>query len=298
MPGPGFMAALQAKYSILGRQADAAQTQANAALAGTEGIGAYRADEGYAARTSANAALAGTAGIGDLRAAQGGAFRADAFEAGQRGIRQQQLNVPSGSHINYSSGQIESDDPSLPSYHTGTANVPASPAEIDFLHQHLKATHGLNKVPGKGPSTVDTVPAMLAPREAVLNEHAADLIGRDKIAAANAIGVAHQKAQTGGMVAPKKAAEPTHQKLSGGTHMVGHGKSAKTPSKIDPQALLSLMGAMQGGQAPGGAAPAAPGPIAGRGMGCFIPTESPRVRVLCSAPVLVITANADRRSLR
>lgn len=266
---------LGVKYGILGQQASAAQTQASAALAGTEGIGA-------------------------LRGAQAGAFGADAEHTrATTGQIHQGLDLDTGSHIDPATGRVVGPDGN--SYSKGTASVPASPAEIDFFHQHLKAQHGMNKVPGKGPSTVDTVPAMLAPREAVLNEHAANLIGRDKIAAANAIGVAHQKAQGKGMVAPKgagpkgyaegtpsvrggspysspqmdyfpprgpsgtpqmgwprtpndppdQAQSPKPQKLSGGTHMVGHGKSAKTPTKIDPQALLSLMGAMQGGQAGG-----------------------------------------------
>lgn len=49
-------------------------------------------------------------------------------------------------------------------------------------------TKGTAKVPGKGSSKVDTVPAMLAPKEAVLNEKGADLIGRANITAANAAG--------------------------------------------------------------------------------------------------------------
>lgn len=268
---------LATKYAILGRQAGAAETQANAALLGAQGrstLDYANAGEAHGLAASENA----------LRAAQGGYYNSEASKSNFLAPHQAGLLDRQGAEIGARTRQIDqgigAQDDATPGidpltgapdagYAKGTANVPASPAEIDFLHQHLKATHGLNKVPGKGPSTVDTVPAMLAPREAVLNEHAADLIGRDKIAAANAIGVAHQKMQTGGMVSPK-AAPPKPQKMSAGTHMVGHGKSAKTPTKIDPQALLSLMGAMQGGQAPGGAAPMpqgpAPGPMPGRGM--------------------------------
>ena len=145
------------------------------------------------------------------------------------------------------------------------------------LHGQLMAAKGANRVPGRvDPQTVgthasDTVPAMLAPGEAVLNKHAAELMGRDKIAALNAVGEAHgkgmvgQTAPSGGaqrvtpvtrsQPAAKKPAPPPHQKLAGGTHMVGHGKSAKTPKKLDPQAVVQLMGMLKGGQPGMGAAP-------------------------------------------
>jgi hypothetical protein len=237
------------KYGILGQQAAAATTGADASYL----------------RASADANLANTqarefpASAASLRAYQGSETGLNTARTGQVGAettRQNQLNDPYNPTSDGHYDSLGNWVPGATGFSKGTASVTASDAEVAAFHQHiLHATQGANKVPGKGPSTVDTVPAMLAPREAVLNEHAADLIGRDKIAAANAIGVAHQKAQAGpGMVAAKgKPAAPTHQKLAGGTHMVGHGKSAKTPSKIDPQALLSLMGAMQGGQAGGGA---------------------------------------------
>jgi hypothetical protein len=54
---------------------------------------------------------------------------------------------------------------------------------------------GTARVPGKGDGTRDTVPANLAPGEAVLNRPAADMAGRGLIAALNALG-----AQRMGMV--------------------------------------------------------------------------------------------------
>jgi hypothetical protein len=48
---------------------------------------------------------------------------------------------------------------------------------------------GANEVPGQGTGKTDTVPAMLAPHEAVLNKAAADILGRGLIAALNAQGV-------------------------------------------------------------------------------------------------------------
>jgi hypothetical protein len=47
---------------------------------------------------------------------------------------------------------------------------------------------GATAVPGQGSGTVDTVPAVLAPHEAVLNKAAADMMGRGRIAALNARG--------------------------------------------------------------------------------------------------------------
>ncbi len=48
---------------------------------------------------------------------------------------------------------------------------------------------GATAVPGQGSGTVDKVPAMLAPHEAVLNRAAADMLGRGLISALNARGV-------------------------------------------------------------------------------------------------------------
>jgi hypothetical protein len=48
---------------------------------------------------------------------------------------------------------------------------------------------GATAVPGQGSGTVDKVPAVLAPHEAVLNRAAADSLGRGRIAALNAQGV-------------------------------------------------------------------------------------------------------------
>lgn len=49
---------------------------------------------------------------------------------------------------------------------------------------------GTAKVPGKGSGKVDTVPAKLAPGEAVLNKGAAEMFGRENIANLNAHGAA------------------------------------------------------------------------------------------------------------
>ena len=58
-----------------------------------------------------------------------------------------------------------------------------------------KYAEGATRIPGQGPG--DTVPAMLTPGEAVLNRHAADHLGRDNIAALNAMmPKGRQKAET------------------------------------------------------------------------------------------------------
>lgn len=62
----------------------------------------------------------------------------------------------------------------------GTARVPAK------NEKNYKA--GTAKVPGSGSGRVDTVPAKLAPGEAVLNKAAAETLGRGLIAALNAHG--------------------------------------------------------------------------------------------------------------
>lgn len=55
-----------------------------------------------------------------------------------------------------------------------------------FSSPSLQLKRGTARVPGKGSG--DKVPAMLEPGEAILNKHAAGMIGRDKIAKANAKG--------------------------------------------------------------------------------------------------------------
>jgi hypothetical protein len=72
---------------------------------------------------------------------------------------------------------------------------------------------GTARIPGKGDGSVDTVPAVLASGEAVLNKGAAEHIGRGLIAHLNAIGVAKMTAegnppqQGRGMPAPKGKAK-------------------------------------------------------------------------------------------
>lgn len=76
---------------------------------------------------------------------------------------------------------------------------------------------GISKIPGKGSGKVDTVPAMLAPGEAVLNKGAAEHLGRKTVKHLNTIGMAKM-----GMVGKDGQKRPVG----------GQGaKSAPTPAK-------------------------------------------------------------------
>ena len=120
--------------------------------------------------------------------------------------------------------------PLIPDWAKGT--------NVDPSHRYAYAS-GTTRVPGHGDGTVDTVPAMLAPGEAVLNKGAAEHVGRGLIDHLNAVGAAKM-----GM------AEPV-QKFAKGTSKVG-----KAPT-ITPQMLQMLLqppgGAPQGGAPQGGA---------------------------------------------
>jgi hypothetical protein len=118
---------------------------------------------------------------------------------------------------------------------------------------------GTARVPGKGSGTVDTVKAMLAPGEAVLNKGAAEHLGRPMIAALNAIGMV--KADLGGPPSdkdteddrakpqktspPPKSTKDDRAHFAKGTSKVAKGKPSDT-KHVDPQALLKIA-AMLGG---------------------------------------------------
>lgn len=86
----------------------------------------------------------------------------------------------------------------VPAFAKGTAMVPAPSANFMAAQgtpaggKGLKmfvAAGGRTRVPGQGSGKVDTVPAMLAPGEAVLNKGAAEHVGRGKIVKLNKIGL-------------------------------------------------------------------------------------------------------------
>jgi hypothetical protein len=103
---------------------------------------------------------------------------------GMPGYAQGTPSVP-GPGQTVTTGSWEGPTPAPPATGNQLARAAGLGARVPRPQTYSK---GATKVPGKGSSKVDTVPAMLAPKEAVLNEHAADLIGRDNITAANAAG--------------------------------------------------------------------------------------------------------------
>jgi hypothetical protein len=143
---------------------------------------------------------------------------------------------------------------------------------------------GTTKVPGKGSGKVDTVPAMLAPGEAVLNKGAAEHMGRDNIKALNAVGLAKMgmgmpsskddraKPQAKGKTAPHAGTKDNRVPIKAatglsrvpvrsvitqknfdmdanyakGTSHVGKGSKKGDTPKMDPKAMAALMGMLGG----------------------------------------------------
>lgn len=110
---------------------------------------------------------------------------------------------------------------------------------------------GTAEVPGVGDGTVDTVDAKLAPKEAVLNRAAADLLGRDTIDAFNKVG--QHLMGMGGEPAPAPAKAKGKKGFVKGTSSV---PQASTP---DNHTMLDMLVGMKlppsnGVSAPGGRA--------------------------------------------
>ena len=110
---------------------------------------------------------------------------------------------------------------------TDDGSQPVTTQNNVSILDHFKA--GTEKVPGKGTGKVDTVPAMLAPGEAVLNKGAAEHMGRGNIKQLNQIGLAKMGSGVGGkgMPAPKGV-----QKHAQGTDMVPASKVAPAPGQM------------------------------------------------------------------
>lgn len=80
------------------------------------------------------------------------------------------------------------------SANASNASANASNANADKTRYDMNHKRGIARVPGKGEG--DKVPAMLEPGEAVLNKHAAGMIGRGVISKANAKGNDKRAAET------------------------------------------------------------------------------------------------------
>ena len=179
------------KYSILGQQADAAAQQANT------GTLAQRAQAPVQA-AAAQQALADA----ELRRQQG-------FLTGQNFLESQNFNKIFSTPRSVAGGLnlgLPGDTPTTTGSAVGVGGLPggvdmvarASAAEearkkgmvVDRYGTRILGVGGLKKgiarVPGKG--TEDTVPAMLAPGEAVLNAPAASGMGRGLIEMLNQMG--------------------------------------------------------------------------------------------------------------
>lgn len=89
---------------------------------------------------------------------------------------------------------------------------------------------GTAQVAGKGSGKVDTVPAMLAPGEAVLNKGAAEHMGRDNIKSLNAVGLL-KMGMPAGKPAPK-AAPKGKQKFASGTDNVQQAQDVPNVSAM------------------------------------------------------------------
>ncbi len=116
----------------------------------------------------------------------------------------------------------------------GSAQTPMDPAMapggLPGLSGMLQAAMGASKVPGRGSGKVDTVHAMLAPGEAVVNKAGVKHIpgGRPAIAKANAKGVAEMKGTPGGAPKPgaKKVAPPPPRSM-------GHFQPGPPPQQVN-----------------------------------------------------------------
>jgi len=228
-------AALARKYNILEEHATAAQQQAQAALLGEQARAPLYGAEAQQAAAQAGLikqqtslapmeaqARAGYYGaLGQQAAAQSGLTGQQTEEAkadlapADAGI----INQLKGAISNYGRtfGPQNLGFPGLPTPMQSAPNngvtLPTMKSVLDKNPDGTpKYARGTSKVPGKGKPNKDTVDAKLAPGEAVLNQGAAEHMGRGLIDVMNAIG-AHKMAlegnappQKGGMPVLKKKA--------------------------------------------------------------------------------------------
>lgn len=113
----------------------------------------------------------------------------------------------------------------------------ASPAGRDLMEMVAKRFYGFSDgtahVPGHGDGTVDTVPAMLAPGEAVLNKSAAEMLGRGMIALLNKLGQADMG--TGPGPSEGDVTKAAKGAVKGGKPVEDQARPSKDVKKVDPQ---------------------------------------------------------------
>ena len=219
-----FDGLMQQKYNILGQQADAATLGAQAGMVGARAQAAdvanraqlYPAEAGYQ-RSMGQAALTNAS-------TEAGKLPYYGAQADLAHAQSQFTNTQSGLMPNTVGAQLDVDRARAASLNLSnqltqqnTFGRP-SPTEADarswqMLHPGMPLpkdfyARGTSEIQGHGDGTVDTVPAMLAPKEAVLNAGAAEHLGRDVIQALNAVGLM-KMGMGGGMPPAKGSPQPT-----------------------------------------------------------------------------------------
>lgn len=167
------------KYSILQQQADTASA-------------AQRAQAGLQQAQASSLGLLSPAQVAEMRA-RSGLLGAQATGAG---ITNQFLPQSLQADLDYKNTMTQG--AGLANFGTALGQMSAAGTamgdEVDFrrrtqgLGGRMGYKKGTAKVPGKGDGTKDTVPAKLAPGEAVLNKAAAEHMGRGLIGALNQMG--------------------------------------------------------------------------------------------------------------
>jgi hypothetical protein len=149
------------------------------------------------------------------------------------------MGMPSGSNVKFGQpfqSSAGSDDATFDrSARTMYETVPTR-SNPDRLKE-LGLKRGTTRVPGKGSGKVDTVDAKLAPGEAVLNKAAAESMGRDKIAAANAAGA--KKMGLGMYSRDERRYAAGTPRVSGGS--TGRGGGQDYPAAMGPGQLVPMM---------------------------------------------------------
>ena len=268
--GFDFGAALNRKYDILGQHANAAQTTADAAASnavaqnrrvGIEGQQVAQTGEYQKGLLGIEAEKADTQR--DYEGALGGAATRQSLQ--QQNTYDENSRLAPYNPFGDPFGATNVTTPSslgvgAPGFAHGTADVPMTHEQRMALHGQLMAAKGANRVPGRvDPQTVgthasDTVPAMLAPGEAVLNKHAAELMGRDKIAALNAVGEAHGKGMVGQAAPggkPQRVTPVTRPGFAGGSQNVSADPLSYLPENNSDnlaQTYLAQLATVQPGQ--------------------------------------------------
>ncbi len=121
----------------------------------------------------------------------------------------------------------------------GQGSPPPAPPRSDFSNYLFGGAAGKAKgtprISGEGSGKVDTVPAMLAPGEAVLNKSAAEILGRGLIAALNRAGAAQMGMPAGDENAPRGYA-------IGSPNVAPVASVAPTPFEIGQQIGAAISG--------------------------------------------------------